>query len=172
MPLPRRAPRIGRRETNEIVLDDRMASGHHAEIDRDLNGYTVRDLGSTNGTLVNGAPVTEALLTHGIRLRIGNSRFVFKDPAMQDVEVELAHLEEDEGWGMMGEIDLSRARGSKAGAGGRAPPLPRRGRRRLVARPARRQGRRGGRGPGRRRSGERELRGRGRPVERRTRRRG
>ena len=115
VPLQKPRTRIGRRDTNEIVLEDRMVSGHHAEIDRDLNGYTVRDLGSTNGTLVNGAPVTEALLTHGIRLRIGNSRFVFKDPAMQDVEVELSHLEEDEGWGMMGEIDLSRARGSKVG---------------------------------------------------------
>jgi pSer/pThr/pTyr-binding forkhead associated (FHA) protein len=61
------APRtsIGRRETNTIPLEDRMASGHHAEITRDLNGFTVRDLGSTNGTLVNGEPVTEMLLVHG-----------------------------------------------------------------------------------------------------------
>ncbi len=92
-----------------------MASGHHAEIDRDLNGYTIRDLGSTNGTILNGDPITEALLTHGSRLRIGNARFAFKDPSMKDVEVELAHFDEDEGWGMMGELDLSRARGSKMG---------------------------------------------------------
>ena len=51
-----------------------MSSGHHAEIDRDLNGYTIRDLGSTNGTLVNGEPLSEALLSHGARLRVGEHR--------------------------------------------------------------------------------------------------
>ncbi len=106
---------VGRRETNTVVLDDRMASGHHCEIDRDINGYTIRDLGSTNGTLVNGEPITEALLSHGVRIRVGNSRFVFKDPSMQDVEVELAQFDEDEGWGMMGDVDLSRAPGSRSG---------------------------------------------------------
>jgi pSer/pThr/pTyr-binding forkhead associated (FHA) protein len=112
------APRttVGRRETNAIALpQDRMASGHHAEIVRDLNGYTIRDLGSTNGTLVNGQPTTEAVLTHGARVRIGNAKFVFKDPSMKDIEVELAQFDEEAGWGMMGEIDLTRARGSRSG---------------------------------------------------------
>ncbi len=113
--LTRKQTTVGRRDTNDVALDDRMVSGHHAEIDRDVNGYTIRDLGSTNGTLVNGQPISEALLTHGARIRIGNSRFAFKDPSMQDVEVELAHFEEDDGWGMMGEIDVSHARGSRMG---------------------------------------------------------
>ncbi len=106
---------IGRRPSNTIPLDDRMSSGHHAEVARDLNGYTIRDMGSTNGTLVNGEPLTEATLNHGSRIRIGNSRFVFKDPSMKDIEVELSQFDEDEGWGMMGDIDLSRARGSYLG---------------------------------------------------------
>ena len=112
-----RGPRstFGRRESSTVPLDDRMASGHHAEIVKDLNGYTVRDLGSTNGTLVNGEPVTEAPLSHGTRIRIGNSRFVFKDPSMKDIEVELSQFDEDEGWGMMGDIDLSRAKRSWGG---------------------------------------------------------
>lgn len=113
--LVKKCVTIGRRDANTVVIDDRMVSGHHAEIDRDINGYTIRDLGSTNGTLVNGEPISEALLTHGARVRIGNGRFAFKDPSMKDVEVELAHFEEDDGWGMMGEIDLSRARGSRGG---------------------------------------------------------
>jgi pSer/pThr/pTyr-binding forkhead associated (FHA) protein len=110
-------PRVtfGRRPSNTVPLDDRMASGHHAEIVRDVNGYTVRDLGSTNGTMVNGEPISESLLAHGARLRIGNSRFVFKDPSMKDIEVELSQFEEDEGWGMMGDIDLTRARGGSGG---------------------------------------------------------
>ncbi|MHC5011421.1 MAG: FHA domain-containing protein [Planctomycetota bacterium] len=106
---------FGRRESNTVRLEDRMVSGHHAEVSKDLNGYTIRDLGSTNGTLVNGEPISEAPLAHGARVRIGNSRFVFKDPSMKDIEVELSQFEEDEGWGMMGEIDLARARGSYAG---------------------------------------------------------
>jgi pSer/pThr/pTyr-binding forkhead associated (FHA) protein len=111
------APRttLGRRPGNAIVLDDRMASGHHAEIVKDLNGYTIRDLGSTNGIMVNGTPTTESGLSHGARLRVGNSRFVFKDPSMKDIEVELSRLEDDDGWGMMGDIDLTRARVSKSG---------------------------------------------------------
>lgn len=110
-------PRVtmGRRESNTIPLDDRMSSGHHAEVTKDLNGYTVRDLGSTNGTLVNGEPTTEATLSHGSRIRIGNSRFVFKDPSMKDIEIELKDLDDDDGWGMMGDIDLSKARGGKGG---------------------------------------------------------
>lgn len=106
---------LGRRESNTIPLDDRMSSGHHAEITKDLNGYTVRDLGSTNGTLVNGEPTTEATLSHGTRIRIGNSRFAFKDPSMKDIEIELKDLDEDDGWGMMGDIDLSKSRGGKGG---------------------------------------------------------
>ena len=112
-----RQPRVtfGRRESSTVVLDDRMASGHHAEIVKDLNGYTLRDLGSTNGTLVNGDPTSEVALTHGARIRIGNSRFMFKDPSMKDIEVEFAQFDDDDGWGMMGDIDLSRSRGGSVG---------------------------------------------------------
>jgi pSer/pThr/pTyr-binding forkhead associated (FHA) protein len=114
--LDRPRTTFGRRENNTVVLTDKMTSSHHCEIVRDLNGYVIRDLGSTNGTLVNGSPVTETALTHGARVRIGNSRFVFKDPAMAHIEVELAAIEEDDaGWGMMAELDLAK---SKGGAGG------------------------------------------------------
>jgi|GEM_PF-2056703 len=116
VPLTAARTSFGRRESNTVVLADKMASSHHAEVVRDLNGYTIRDLGSTNGTLVNGTPVTETTLSHGNRVRIGGAKFVFKDPAMKDVEVALEGLEEDDGgWGMMSELDVSRGGG---GAGG------------------------------------------------------
>ncbi len=99
---------IGRRETNTVVLKDNVASSYHCEIVRDLNGYTVRDLGSTNGTLVNNEMVTEAQLAHGARIRIGNIRFVFQDPALAEVDLELAGVDDDETeWGMMRELDLA-----------------------------------------------------------------
>src|SRR5690349_17064532 len=48
---------IGRRASNTIVLDDTQASSLHAEIRPDGAGYVLIDLGSTNGTSVNGQPV-------------------------------------------------------------------------------------------------------------------
>jgi pSer/pThr/pTyr-binding forkhead associated (FHA) protein len=101
---------IGRKATNTLVLEDTVCSSYHCEIVRDLNGYTIRDLGSTNGTLVNGEMITEAQLAHGARIRVGNTRFVFQDPAMAEIDLELAGAEEDEEWGMMRDIDLAAVR--------------------------------------------------------------
>jgi len=52
--------RIGRADTLEIVLDHLAISRHHAEIAFDQRGWTVRDLGSTNGTFLNGLRVGQA----------------------------------------------------------------------------------------------------------------
>jgi len=101
---------IGRKPTNTVVIDDPVSSSYHCEIVRGLNGYTIRDLGSTNGTLVNSEMVTEAQLTHGARVRIGNTRFVFQDPAMAEIDLELAGAADDDEWGMMRDIDLAAVR--------------------------------------------------------------
>ncbi|MHC4338996.1 MAG: FHA domain-containing protein [Planctomycetota bacterium] len=102
---------IGRKETNTIPLKDANASSYHCEIVRDLNGYTIRDLGSTNGTLVNNEMITEAQLAHGARIRIGSTRFVFQDPALAEIDLELAGVDDDEtDWGMMRELDLAAVR--------------------------------------------------------------
>ncbi len=101
---------IGRKPTNTIVVDDAVSSSYHCEIVRGLNGYTIRDLGSTNGTLVNGEMVTEAQLSHGARIRIGNTRFVFQDPALAEIDLELAGAEDEDDWGMMRDIDLAAVR--------------------------------------------------------------
>jgi len=101
---------IGRKGTNTLPLEDPVCSSYHAEIVRDLNGYTIRDLGSTNGTLMNGEMITESQLTHGARIRIGNVRFVFQDPAMAEIDLELAGAEDDDEWAMMRELDLSAVR--------------------------------------------------------------
>jgi pSer/pThr/pTyr-binding forkhead associated (FHA) protein len=48
---------IGRGEDCDIVLPDRQVSRHHFRVVRDEDGYNVEDLGSKNGTYINGAPV-------------------------------------------------------------------------------------------------------------------
>jgi len=48
---------IGRAPRNTVAIDDPYLSGEHAEIVREAGGWWVRDKGSTNGTLLNGAPV-------------------------------------------------------------------------------------------------------------------
>ena len=50
---------IGRGSDCDIVLPERQASRHHAAVERDENGYLLRDLGSKNGTCVNGQEVQD-----------------------------------------------------------------------------------------------------------------
>lgn len=49
---------IGRDPSCDIVLPDRLVSRQHAVVERDLNGYTIQDLESKNGTYLNGLPVS------------------------------------------------------------------------------------------------------------------
>jgi len=50
---------IGRGADSDIVIQDRQISRHHAQIERDSGGYLIRDLGSKNGTFVNGEEVID-----------------------------------------------------------------------------------------------------------------
>jgi DNA-binding NtrC family response regulator len=63
--------RIGKSDANDLVLDDETVSRAHCEIIRDRKGYLVRDLGSTNGTLLDGAEIKEAYLRPGATLTVG-----------------------------------------------------------------------------------------------------
>ncbi|MGZ6356500.1 MAG: FHA domain-containing protein, partial [Ktedonobacteraceae bacterium] len=71
---------IGRSPTNQIVLThDNQVSGTHAEIHPTGQGYTLTDLGSTNGTFVNElrlAPHVPYVLKLQDTIRIGQTPFV------------------------------------------------------------------------------------------------
>ena len=67
--------RLGRAPRNDVLLNDPEVSKFHAEIAVDENGIVLRDLGSSNGTFVNGAPVQEQALQPGDTLEIGTCRF-------------------------------------------------------------------------------------------------
>ena len=70
---------LGRATTNDVVvLLDPSVSRLHAVIERYPTGFCVRDLGSANGTFVNGEPVRgETRIRTGDELRLGNSRLTF-----------------------------------------------------------------------------------------------
>ena len=70
---------LGRAMTNDVVvLLDPSVSRLHAVIERYPTGFCVRDLGSANGTFVNGEAVKgETRLRTGDELRLGNSRLTF-----------------------------------------------------------------------------------------------
>jgi hypothetical protein len=70
---------IGRSRACDVVLDDAGASRRHAEIRPHDEGWTLQDLGSTNGVLVNGRPVAPMQpLRPGDRIEIGSTEITFE----------------------------------------------------------------------------------------------
>jgi len=62
---------VGRGPGVDVTLDDATLSRQHAAFERTAEGHRVRDLDSTNGVRVNGAPVEVADLKHGDRVELG-----------------------------------------------------------------------------------------------------
>jgi pSer/pThr/pTyr-binding forkhead associated (FHA) protein len=85
---------IGRAPDNLIHIDDASVSGRHAELRQSGEDWHLRDVGSTNGTQVNGVAVTETRLRAGDRIRFGRAEACYEcDPnaASQPLpEAELA----------------------------------------------------------------------------------
>jgi pSer/pThr/pTyr-binding forkhead associated (FHA) protein len=67
----------GRHPDSDIFLDDVTVSRRHAEFHREGGTFTVRDVGSLNGTYVNRERVEAATLTNGDEVQIGKFRLVF-----------------------------------------------------------------------------------------------
>jgi transcriptional regulator with GAF, ATPase, and Fis domain len=63
--------RIGKDPVNDLVLVDSTVSREHCEIIRDARGYLLRDLESTNGTLLDGAEIREGYLNAGTVISVG-----------------------------------------------------------------------------------------------------
>ena len=76
---------VGRLPDNVLQLMDEQASRHHCVIEPCKGGYKVRDLGSSNGTLLNKKSVQNEMLDNGDVVRIGNCELRFIDPEQQQV---------------------------------------------------------------------------------------
>src|SRR5438552_9696868 len=79
IPLDKGIVTIGRAIDHDVIVVDRKVSSNHAEVRRTGNIFTIRDLGSTNGTFVNGQRVTEAVLSVGDEILVGSTLIVYTD---------------------------------------------------------------------------------------------
>src|SRR5439155_555635 len=112
---------VGRDAANELCLQSMWVSRRHCVIERQGAGLTIADLGSHNGTFVNGVPVKERALLHGDQVRIGDSIFLVLlldgEPAPPGAAVEL----KDQVMVTGATIELSQAASLQIAAGSPAP---------------------------------------------------
>jgi len=73
---------LGRSGEADVALDDGQVSGRHAELRRVDGRWTITDLDSSNGTVVNGEPARSATLKNGDSFQLGETEFLFKDDAV------------------------------------------------------------------------------------------
>lgn len=76
----------GREPSVDLHLADGSVSRNHAEFVREASGYLIRDLGSTNGTLVNDHRINEQLLRSGDTIQMGS--FIFKFLSAGSIETK------------------------------------------------------------------------------------
>ena len=77
---------LGRDPGNDIILRDPKVSRHHGEIVFERGFFVLHDLASANGTYVNGKRIRVAPLTHGARLRMGNTYGRFSEELPTEAE--------------------------------------------------------------------------------------
>ncbi len=81
IPLSKERTTIGRKAHNDIQIDNLAVSGEHAVIVTILNDSFMEDLGSTNGTLVNGNPVKKHFLQNNDVIELGKYKLKFMQEA-------------------------------------------------------------------------------------------
>jgi pSer/pThr/pTyr-binding forkhead associated (FHA) protein len=74
---------IGRAPDNSVVVDDLLVSRHHLRATPVREGFRIEDLGSRNGSYVNGTPITSCTLRPGDRLTVGHLEFRIEGGALK-----------------------------------------------------------------------------------------
>ena len=133
VPLTAGDPLVIGRKRGDMLLDDPLVSSTHAQIVARNEGWYIQDLGSTNGTLVDGRLVREAPLRPGSEISVGSTRLVLfvglDDPATEgEVEInnrgatEIAWLLDEELVELKGNSDRTSASADVIDQDLRLPP--------------------------------------------------
>src|SRR4029077_17526123 len=69
---------VGRASVNDVTIEDGSVSSSHCQLIVSDGVVRIRDVGSTNGTRVNGAPVTETDLQPGHSIQLGSVQLMFE----------------------------------------------------------------------------------------------
>jgi pSer/pThr/pTyr-binding forkhead associated (FHA) protein len=93
IPLTKERTTLGRKPHNDIQIDNLAVSGEHAVIVTILNDSFLEDLGSTNGTVVNGNPVKKHFLQNNDVIELGKYKLKFVGEAAPAVAGEKADFE-------------------------------------------------------------------------------
>ena len=73
---------LGRVAACDVVVADSKASRRHARLIAEAGVVEIEDMGSSNGTLLNGKPVDRRMLRDGDRVEIGQTVIVFREGAL------------------------------------------------------------------------------------------
>jgi hypothetical protein len=79
IPLEMTLLKVGRGLDNDIVLEDSRVSRHHVQLRYKTRRFWVTDLGSTNGTFINGERISEAALRNGDTISLGGVELTFRE---------------------------------------------------------------------------------------------
>ena len=90
---------IGTHPSADVVLEDPLVSRLHARLDVEADDCVLRDLGSTNGTRINGTRIRAACLDAGAEIDVGGTRLVFQ---LLDEPFEIQLAQEDKFEGLLG----------------------------------------------------------------------
>lgn len=133
---------IGRAGDCDVQLFDKGVSRRHAcVLEQEDGSVLLRDLGSSNGTLVDGQPVREVVLAEGAQVEIGDTTFLYREVDAQAVQTEsldiklvsgpaqastvVERLADVEARALHEELARRRARQhEQAAAAGRVTPVP------------------------------------------------
>jgi len=132
IPLSATEPLIIGRKRGDLLLDDALVSGTHAQIMPRDDGWLIQDLGSTNGTLVDGRLIYESPLRPGAEITLGNTRMVLfigmadeeqaSHGRVSSAQVEIAWLLDEELVELAGSPDRTRNAGDVIDQDLRLPP--------------------------------------------------
>jgi pSer/pThr/pTyr-binding forkhead associated (FHA) protein len=138
VPLPAREPLVIGRKDGDLLLEDPLVSGRHCQIFARNADYVIQDLGSTNGTMVDGRLVREIVLKPGNEISLGSTRLILftgagdaavtevdegapKDPGAGN-QLEIAWLLDEELVELQGSGERTRSTADVIGQDLRLPP--------------------------------------------------